>query len=349
MKHSTSYEVLTNPALPLDEGFRHMSYALFRTDDEDFGRVLATRFPAGEMLGVGDTLQSALHLSDEAVAYLLRVDDREPPLFCLTDAGLGLLCKRYDAAVGIGLYLHIHCRPEAGARLLCAGALGVPDGTAFSLSARVKSFTDKPSAEDARSFPPLLDALRAVQTPRDWVSPTYGEADGITLGDMEDMILHFSEFAGCRLLCTVADEDRDRTVSICRPFVLEGILLYLLTEVRTHAATREAQLQISAVEDPRGFQLQGQDRLCLLFSYEMDALHMTGATRERLAEARAYLSATADVSGLDLHFPPLVPPALRLPDGKRGSGMVTETIALEWLTDPTLLPSSDLKTRPKLQ
>ena len=81
MKHSTSYEVLTNPTLPLDEGFRHMSYALFRTDDEDFGRVLTMRFPAREMLNVGDTIQSALHLSDEAVAYLLRVDDREPPLF----------------------------------------------------------------------------------------------------------------------------------------------------------------------------------------------------------------------------------------------------------------------------
>ena len=353
MKHSTSVEVLTNPTLPLDEGFHHMSYALFRTDDEDFGRVLAARFPAKEMLDIGDTLQTALHLSDEAMAYLLRVGDNDPPLFCLTDAGLGLLCKRYDAAVGMGLYLHIHCRPEAGARLLCAGALGVPDGTAFGLSARVKSFADKPSAEDARSFPPLLEAFRAVQNPRTWTSPVGREDEetstAMTLGDMETVIAQMAEFAGCRLSCTVSDEDRDRTVSICRPFVLEGLLLYLLTEVRTHAATREAQLQISAVEDPRGWQLQGQDRLCLLFSYEMDALHMTGGERTRLSEARQYLSATADISGLDLHFPPLVPPALRLPDGKRGDGKVTEVIALEWLTDPTLLPTSDLKTRPKLQ
>ena len=116
MKHSTSYEVLTNPTLPLDEGFHHMSYALFRTD-EDFGRVLAARFPAKEMLDVGDTLQTALRLSDEAMAYLLRVGDNDPPLFCLTDAGLGLLCKRYDAAIGMGLYLHIHTPPASAARL----------------------------------------------------------------------------------------------------------------------------------------------------------------------------------------------------------------------------------------
>ena len=349
MKHTTAIELLTNPTLPLDEGFRHMSYAIFRTD-EDFGRVIAARFPAESLLSVGDVLQSSLRLSDEAMAYLLRTGDQEPPLFCLTDVGLGLLCKRYDAAVGLGLYLHIHCRPEAGARLLCAGALGLPGGSAFDVTGRIKEFSQKPTTDDARSFPPLLEAWRAVQRDRGALSDSRAMREDdislVTLDGMESALLHMADFAGCRISCTLSDGDRDREVAVYRPTVLDGLLLYILTEVRAHAVSHEATVEILAVEDPRG---RWGDRLCLAFTYQIDTLHMTGEARTRLAESRRYVSEMADESGLDLHFPPLLPPELRTPDRKRGDGVVPQTVSVEWLRDPTLLPSSDLKTTPELQ
>ncbi len=352
MKHTTSYEVLTNPALPLDEGFRHMSYALFRTDD-DFGRVIGVRFPAQSVLSVGDVLQSRLHLSDEAVAYLLRAGDTDAPLFCLTDAGLGLLVKRFDAAVGLGVYLHIHCRPEAGARLLCAGALGTV-GVAFDITRRIKDFSSQtPKSDDVQSFLPLLEAWRAVVSEREGLprlrtyDPRENEPYFVTLGGMQTAVERMAEFAGCHVSCTIADGRQDRAVAVYRPAVLDGLLLCVLTEIRAHAVRHEAAVELSAVEDPRG---RWGDRLCLSLTYAIDTLHMTGEVRTRLSEARAYLADMADISGLDLHFSRLIPPELRTPDGKRTRGVATtQVVTLEWLTDPTLLPSSDLKTRHKLR
>ncbi len=354
MKHTTSYEVLTDPILPLDEGFRHMSYALFRTDD-DFGRVIATRFPSQSMLAVGDMIQSRLHLSDEVMAYLLRVGDNDLPLFCLSDAGLGLFVKRYDTSVGLGLYLHIHCRPESGARLLCVGALGTA-GTAFDVTERVRTFAKEvPKAEDAQSFASLLDAWRAVQSEREGLPDlhTYDrnkdrlhEPYFATFEGLQIALEHMADFVGCHISCAVPNGDYGRSVAVYRPTVLDASLLYVLTEIRAHAAHHKATVTLSASEDPRG---RWGDRLCLAITYHVDTLHMTGETRTRLAEARQYLSDMADVSGLDLHFPRLIPPELRTKDGKRGSALTTQTVVLEWLTDPTLLPSGDLKTRLKLR
>ncbi len=345
MKHTAQYAVLTDPRLPPDSGFRHMSYAIFRTDD-DFGRVIGARFPAESLLGVGDILQSRLHLSDEALAYLIRMGDREPPLFCLSDAGLGILCKRYDAAFGVGLYLHIHARPEAGARLLCAGALGSSGGGAFGVTQRIRQFDAPPTAEDALSFPPLLDAWRAVQhgaegmicrTADEWWAREIGYP---TLGDLQYTVERMAEFAGCSVRCEVTEPDR--RVACYRPAVIEALLLCLLTEIRAHSVTRGAAVGLSAVEDPRG---SCGYRLCLSLSYAVDTLHMTGETRTRLSGIRQYLADMAELSGLDVFFPPLLLPDLRTAGAHRDF-LSRQTVTLEWLTDPTRLPSGDLKTRP---
>ncbi len=346
MKRTASYERLTNPTLSPNRDFRSMSYALFRTD-EDFGRVIGTRFPVGSLLSVGNMMQSRLRLSDEALAYLLRWGDRETPLFCLSDAGLGMLCKRYDAAFGVGLYLHIHCRPDAGARLLCAGALGSPDGMAFGITSRIRMCGDPPDAEDARSFAPLLDAWRAVQTGMEGIiGQTDGESHRVartqelihpTLGELEHAVERMAAFVGCRVDCTVSD--RSRRVACYRPLAAETLLLCLLTEIRTHAVTRRASVHLTAVEDSRG---SYERRLCMSASYSVDTLHMSGETRTRLSEIRQYITNMAEISGLEVSFPSLLLPDLR---ASRRDYLSRQTVTLEWLTDPTRLPSSDFKAR----
>ncbi len=344
MKHSTVYEQLTDPTLPMDKSFRHISYALFRTD-EDFGRVIATRFPAGSVLAVGDILQSRLCLSNEALQYLIRLRDSEKPLFCLSCAGLGLLCKSYDASAGMGLYLHIHTRPASGARLLTSGALGTPDGHAFGITRRIREQNVPLTVEDSTSFSALIDAWRAVQSVSDGLSAlrmrniigSFHEPPAPTLGALADAAERMAAFAGCALTCTVTD--RYSRVVCHRPRLLEALLLYLLTEVRTHAAKRRAIITVSTRPEPRG---RGENHLCLSLAYAVDTLHMAGKTRAHISQTRQYLTNVADASGLDLHFPPLLPPNLRMPDVRKDY-LSHQTVTLEWLADPTLLPTSDLK------
>ncbi len=361
MKHTRIYDILTDPTADMDAAYHHLSYALFRTD-EAFGRVVATRFPSRTVLRVGDTLQTKLALSDEAMSYLLRSESTAAPLFVLTNAGLGLLVKRYDMTAGLGLYLHIHCRPEAGARLLCAGALGQETGAAFSLSRRIRALCEPPRAGDTASFSALLDAWQTV-----CFKPDYADIGG-TLGLDElpvrngyrrgkdflpvddegrlpartllDALMRMAEFVGCELnlskQCPTAESTWTGMTFPCyRPAVLEAVLLYILTEAKMHAANRRATYLIGVGADGK--------RPALTLRYPVDVTRLPVRIRNHMVETRQYLRAAADWSGLDVSFP-IVPTSAMHPAASVPLSPM-QSVTLEWLADPAILPSSDLKAR----
>ncbi len=353
MRHTNDYERLTDPEATMDPAYRHISYALFRMDD-DFGRVIAMRFPATDILSVGNVLQRQLSLPGEAVTELLSIGGaaERGPLFCLTQAGVGLLCKSYQAAAGLGLYVHIHCRPDAAVRLLCANALGTPSDTSFRLTERIRSFAEPPKRGDTASFAALLDAWRAVQLARGGLFVP-SEARGAPHADatrgtvcqmpvqLAQVIERMAAFAGCSVDCRVAPEIHATPLALHRPLLLEALLLYLLTEVHTYAEGQMAVVEIRSVEDPRS---RWERRLELSVSCRIDTLHMPIRTFERLEETHAYLTDVADRSGLQVQFPKLAPPDLRaIGSHKREDYLFRQAVTLEWLTDPAVLPSGDLK------
>ncbi len=421
MKHSYRYDILTSPDLPMEAAFGRISYALFRTDAA-YGQVLAARFPDRELLDAGDLMQMKLRLSDEAIGYLLHAGPFQEPLFVMTEAGLGILSKRYDAAVGVGLYLHIHCRPEAGARLLCAGALGEATGASFSLSRRVWQIgrEGSVSSKDTESFGALLTAWRMVQSFGD-LSYSVGENGLIRLSSLTDVWAHWAAFAGCGLQLPVgADRGMgEGFLRCCRPLVLEALLLYLFTEARTWSTTRCVSCEWGAgclrdstgsrweyvarqlpsdrampgpIETYNGYAdhsesryargiglADGREPIAVLpsisFSYPMDTGRLPIRASRVLMDTRNYLRDMADLAGLDVSFPRLyfatdAPVDAGILAGKNATFEMTravahtnrtgspatqttaarkpsqlQTITLEWLTDPSLLPSGDLKTR----
>ncbi len=333
-----------------------MSYILFRTD-VDFGRVVAMRFPAEGGMEVGDILHEKLSLSDEAVAYLLSPASRDVPLFCLSDAGLGLLCKTYVAEAGLGVYVHIHTRPGPAVRLLGAGALGSPTGEGFRLSGRVRSFMEPPKRTDTASFAPLLDAWQAVGegrggllSPREATagfsvfsvfSVDRGRPPCLSLSRIADVIEGMAAFAGCSVSCQIASDACGAQVVIHRPRLLEALLLCLLTEAGTHADRHAAVVELGVAEDTRS---RWERRLCLSVSSRVDTLHMPIRVRNRLETAHRYLTEVAARAGLQVQFPRLTPPDLHaLGSHKAEDYLFRQTVTLEWLTDPAVLPSSDLK------
>ena len=324
----------THPELPMPEEFCRMSYVLFRVDG-DVGRVVAMRTPDGRFLQVGDYIQDRLGFCDDALSYVARRHDDAPPLFIRTDCGVGLLSGKYHLSAGLGLYLHIHTRPSAAARLINAGALGC-DG-AFAVSRELREMNGRPTARDGQSYPALLEAWRAVVGAPRTVFSTDSD-DGITLGGLRNGIAKLASFVGCDMTFTVRKGMGTNPVSpyarvkCYRPLLLEGIILCLLSEVRERSATGAAVCRLEVPSETR-------DGMSLTLRYPL-------STREKPETAQMYermhgrLGIVGETGGLDLYVPTHLLPS------RDPNGLPEVAVMLDWLRDPSALSSSDIKARP---
>jgi hypothetical protein len=315
-----------------------MSYALYRTDGE-VGRVVATRNPDGDVLAVGDYIQDRLELSEEAAAFLTGRGD-SAPLFVLTQMGLGLLSHRYRLSAGLGLYLHIHTPPESAARLINSGALGYGNGSGFRVSGRIEALGNAVTAQDEAAYPALLEAWQAVRDAPRTLFTTDG-ADGLRLSDLRSGMRRLAAFAGCDLTFTVRRSvgvenlSPDTRVKCYRPLLLEGLLLCLLTEMRTCSATRGG---VCRLEPPAE---GGRDGLAMTLRYPI--CPSEEADDPRFSDAlHSHMTYVGELGGLDVYFPE---EALR---PRMEGGLFQRAVMLDWMLDPSVLSTSDLKARLRL-
>ncbi len=337
MRHSRRYEICTDPLSGMDEAFHHADYALFRTDAR-MGRVVAARSPDHKLFGVGSVLQNRLRFSEEAVTYMVRTDGA-PPLFILTEAGLGMLSKRYDLQMGLGLFLHVHCRPDIGARLLCEGALGEAN-TAFLLSRRVRELGSiRPNrrfrAKEEASYAALADAWGALNT--FGREPLSVDRDHwLPFADLRDTVERMAVFAGCGLELLPPEGETPYRVRCYRPAVAEAVLLYILSEVRELSETRSATCRIGSVLYHDG------PRLSIKFRFRFEEHSRSLRACTELSDARRYLSRVAGMSGLRVQFPGI---CLSAEERRlyRRLGSPDYGVSLEWCDDPFSAASGTLR------
>lgn len=337
MQYSRTVEAWSSPCCAPIAAFHHMSYAVFRTDRPTL-EILASRAPDGELLPVGGRLADALHLSDEAISYLLGgTYEDQPPLFVRTGMGIGILSKQYDRHAGLGLYLHVHAQPQACARLLTSGALGAPSAAGFSLSALVRSEGGEVMTKDAEDYDALRDAWSAVEHGRVHGILRTGEDGLLYRYELEKALRGIASFVGCGI--NVTEESSVSRLSCYRPPLLEILLLTLLTEVRASAATRTAVCTISASEGKEG------GGLLLTLRYPVEALPADELGGAALSEGiLRYLARVADLSGIDLQKQILRPTRRDKTEGRLPEVCIT----LAWLRNPALLSTSDLKAKLRL-
>ena len=335
MRPSIARRMWTQPDLPMASSFRRMSFALFRTDG-DVGRIMAVRTPDREMLGIGRRIQDQLALCPDALAYMTRPYGGEAPLFVLTRTGIGVLSSRYRLAAGLGLYLHIHTKPDAAARLINRGVLGVPDGMAFSVTEEIRQMGDTVTARDESSYSALLEAWEAVRLGKDGVFTVDG-AGSLPLYRLREGIAKLADFVGCGLTFTLSKEayghgdPRGASVKCYRPAAFEAVLLCLLAEVRERSATRRGVCRL----DPCP---HGREGLALTLRYPL----YPDETSDGADFARGvhdYLTAVGETWGLDLYAP------ARLTPSREVNGLSDVTVTLDWLLDPAALATSDIKAR----
>ena len=336
MNYTYAQKAWNDPHGDMVEAFHHVSYAVFRLDS-DRGEILCARCPDLSALPVGHSLAEVLELSPEALAGLAggRGDDRIP-IFVMTRLGLGILIRWYDRYAGLGLYLHIHADAAACARLINSGALGVPETGLFSVTSRIRAEGSAVTRRDMASYDALADAWSGV---RRYVETGIFGVDGdgmIYRREMEETLGRIADFAGCGI--ELASDEASERISILacyRPPLLEILMLCLLTEVRSRSATRGCILHVSAVNDEEG------GGLSLSIRYPLE---LNSASHDLWTQGHRHLGVAAEVAGLSLSEV-VAQPSHSL----RSAGALPEMqISLEWLHNPALLPSSDLKSMLRL-
>ncbi len=342
MKHTNMYHAWTDPDGDMAKAYCHLSYLLFRTDSEA-AEIVAARCPDMVTFSAGRGLIDALGLDEEARAYVFSAGEYEAPLVVMTDVGLGVLDKRYDAHAGLGIYWHLHGRPDGLARLLCGGVLGNADRGRYRISRRVMeaagSETSALTAEDLPSYRALLDGwpILAGEVPGAWAK---SDLDGCMGAEgLGRMVEELAEFAGCGLVREAFGDDGGAERLRCpRPALLEILLLGLLTEARNESATREAVCRIGTIEET--------GMLTMELRYPVE--DTSGSRRDKnrgeavLAGLHRHLGWVCELNGLKLQSETL--------PRSHGKGfdeayLTERRITLEWLHDPAVLSTSDLKAK----
>lgn len=336
MKHTVSYRLWTDPTLPMSPDFHRMSYALYRTDG-DFGRVIATRNPDRTVLAEGDYIQDRLELSGEVLAYMTDCGRVRSPLLVLTKMGIGILSNRYSLEAGMGLFLHIHTRPDSAARILCAGEGRYGNRAEFALCEEIRNAGTRLLPRDEIAYSALLEALEAVLAGARPLFTVDGDG-GITLAALRDGIRKLAAFAGMNLTFTLrkpADgilPDLRARVYCYRPVMTEGLLLCLLTEMRVLSATRGGVCRFELTDM--------RDRMGMALSLRYPIAPSASVSDEAFRSAwHSHMTRVSEEGGMDLWFPPAFMAS------RADGGLPEQTILLEQVLNPSVLESSDLKAR----
>lgn len=310
--------------------YHHLSYILFRLDSEETP-ILAARCPEDERFSEGVNLIQALRLDEEAQLYLFR-PTAEPPMIVQSCMGVGVLDKRYRGQAGVGIYWHVHGRPDSLARLINHGVLGNPEGGTYSLSRGIADVAGEARREDVSAYPILNDAWGVIdRIPGEWA--LCDERGCLYATTLLQLMRDMADFAGCRLMPienVQPDGGPVARIQCRRPELLEILLFCLLTEVQTYSLTGEAFYRIGALGNLEG------EGLALDLSYPIEK---TQKTCTRLEQIHRHLTRVADLGGLEMHAKVSRPQWGGIKQGEP----YEVHIALEWTRDPAVLPTSDLK------
>ena len=313
----------------MPDGFHSMSYILFRTDSEG-AEILGARCPDPKTFSVGKSFISAMEAEEDVLRCLASGENHPLPMFVETRTGVGMLLKQYDLQAGMGLYLQIHASPVALSRLLHGGVLRSGGNMEYVLGESIPYRGDIRRA-DEDAYPILLDAWSVVQSYRCAHGLIHADSRGaVSWDDLEKTITGLADFVGCELTLSRL-RDGAEWARCYRPVLLEALLFCLLTEARSLSSDGRVTCRIGA---------QGEERrLMMELSYTVEPKRLLSEEYRQAWEIRRHLERVADLGGLELHADVRKPSRA----DKAAGALPTVELCLEWLRDPALLPTGDLK------
>ena len=329
MEKIQAYRKWTGKSDGMPEGFHGMSYILFRTDSEGT-EILGARCPDSKTFAVGKSFIAAMEAEEDVIRCLASGENHPLPMFVETRTGVGLLLKHYDLQAGMGLYLQIHASPVALSRLLHGGVLGSGGNRDYALGESIPYRGDIRRA-DEDACPILLDAWTAVQSYRHGHGLIHADPRGtVSCYDLEKAMTGLADFVGCELTVERL-RDSGEWARCYRPVLLEALLFCLMTEARSLSSDGRVSCRMGS---------QGEERrLMMELSYTVEPKRLLSEEYRQVWEIRRHLERVADLGGLELHADVRKPSRV----DKAVGALPTVELCLEWLRDPALLPTGDLK------
>ena len=214
-----------------------------------------------------------------------------------------------------------------------------------AMSYRARSLVNLPVTHADNEPPPdACDMPEVARLYANGLPDTVPVSEAIHLLELDtlaDVIRRLAAFAGCEAVVEISSPSVKRALCY-RPILLEGVLLYLLSEVHRLALDSRVLVTLGTAS--------GEDNAPLYISLlyvprPPASRRMTDRRVAELAaldESRAYLRSCAYLGGLDVAYEetPCTDPHPRL------RGLRQQVFHLTWLFDPTILPSTDLKADP---
>ncbi len=329
MERIQAYRKWTGKCNGMPDGYHGMSYILFRTDSEGT-EILGSRCPDSKTFSVGKSFFTAMEAEEDVLRCLASGENHPLPLFVETRTGVGILLKHYDLQAGVGLYLQIHASPVALSRLLHGGVLRSGGDGDYILGESIPYRGEMRRANE-NAYSVLLDAWSSVQSYRRARGLIHADSRGAVSCDaLEKAMTGLADFVGCELTFTHLRDSRE-WARCYRPVLLEALLFCLLTEARSLSNDGKVSCRVGG---------QGEERrLVMELSYTVEPKRLLSEEHRQVWEARRHLERVADLGGLELHADVRKPSRA----DKAAGALPTVELCLEWLRDPALLPTGDLK------
>lgn len=343
MNYPKWYAYWTSPDKEMDEGFRHSSVILF-TIRQGRDVVLASRCHSSPALPIGGSVFSALDMPGDVCLELLRPAVNKRPMLILTRVGMGIIDRTYAQETGIYLYIHVHSRPRRLAALINSGAFGDPTCGLFWISEGIRKSGYSQGLLRERDYDILADVWSDVQLRRcGLLHPSkYGM---VYRSQIQKLAEQFSRYVGCEV-CFDGDYEEwfpmdpnrgypTARMRCYRPRVCEVLLLCLLCEAHRYAKDGHVRMGISTVTGQEG------DCLSLSLSYTVDSASRFEKGRLMGDWIHQYLQLVAQTHGMGLSVQTEYP----LEGRARYCRHPEIRITVDWVGDPAVLESTDIKAR----
>lgn len=311
-------------------GHRHLSYVLYEADREG-APILTARCPEVDRFAPGRYLTEALELDEEGRVFLSDAYAKPRMLVVRSNVGVGILDQRYLRDAGVGIYWHLHGDPEVVALWIQNGVFGSPGEGRFGISGAVAAIKGRIKTWDVSLYKHLADVWRLVS--RDPGSRIVCDGDGgVYVAELAHLLEQVAAFAGCRVMCDGAAVGECR--ARCRhPALLEVVLLCLMTEVTRYARGGVGIYTLGALGGMEG------EGLSLVLRYPLAGVD----AQAELDLLHSYLNLAGELGGLELRG--------ELDASScgewEGLGVTEMAVTLEWLRDPAVLSTTDLKAKPR--
>lgn len=241
-----------HPAEHTENIMDNVSCVLFHGSDS-VGTVLAST-ARDARIAVGTPFGQCLSLSKEDMACLQEARERRIPVWIRTPMGVGIIGTHLFGRTGACLYLHMHDDPDRLCRLINRGTVGAHIPAAPSVRASAVSIRlGQKDVEACHRMNAILNTLSDMKSRSPQI--LRGRSSLLHSRELYALLIRTSVLSDCRLNMDASEVERVGVFPCYAPDLLEGLLLYWMTLLRSLSVDHIVTCHMDHVDGREGYPL----------------------------------------------------------------------------------------------